>query len=596
MTKPAVTLYNVKGSPLTTVELDTNFTNLRDSTINFTGDAGDTRSMDLNDSTAITGSKNIQVTVSESGQSIVVKNTLSDYTLDPMGFENWTDSAISFDSGTRIFTISPVTGTFRYWYQGTQYNKTSTETVTIPNTSDLYLIYYNGTTLSYTTSDVNWSTMAPVAHVYWNATAGQAIITDERHGVFMSRGTKEYLHAVVGAGYASGLVISNYTTTGTGANNSDAQFDLSSGVIYDQEHKIAITHSNSPTANTFEQDLQGPSRIPVIYRSNSHWYRDAARDYAVKNGTSLVTYNLNTAGTWSTPDATTTYYVAYWIVATNVIGSPVLSIMGQRQDNKLSDAVTNNTWANLDLTDFPAEELRPLYRIIFRTASGYANTPKAYVAQVDDFRFSEIIPTGGLANSVLYSLSAVTDTYAAVQLDGNDGSTDNIKFRGAAVSNQYITTSQPDASTIAIDWDRSSFVYDLFTDTTSPLTGGQTINHRELKRCYVPTSNHVISTNSTVTPTLGTTPGMWRVYDLRANITQFNVPSDMEDGMEAMYVFYQNNIDGTGTYSVTFNGYIFRDGANTISIVPGSLTMMTVRRVTVYGTARYMAEIKKDYT
>lgn len=195
-----------------------------------------------------------------------------------------------------------------------------------------------------------------------------------------------------------------------------------------------------------------------------------------------------------------------------------------------------------------------------------------------------------------YDVSAVVNGYASVQLNGSNGSTDYVAFRGLSIANQYISTSVVDSGTIAIDWDRNTFVNDLFTEETSPLTGGQTINHRQFKRCYVPTSNHVISTNSTVTPTLGTTPGMWRVYDLRANITQFNVPSDMEDGMEAMYVFYQNNILGTGNYSVTFNGYLFRDGTNTISIVPGSLTIMTVRRVTVYGTARYMAEIKKDYT
>ena len=161
--------------------------------------------------------------------------------------------------------------------------------------------------------------MTPVAHVYWNNTASTFIITDERHGIHMSRGSKEYIHQTQGAAYSSGLIASNYTTTGTGNTNSDAQLDLSSGVIYDQEHRVEITHSNSPTANTYQQDLQGPGRFPVLYKLNGAWTLDAARDYPVKNGTSLVTYNLNTAGTWSTPDATSTHYVAYWLVATNAL-------------------------------------------------------------------------------------------------------------------------------------------------------------------------------------------------------------------------------------------------------------------------------------
>ena len=121
MAKPVVTLRTVKGAALSYNELDTNFTNLRDSTINFTGDAGDTRSMDLNDATAITGERNINVTLDEATQSIKIRNTLSDFSTDPNGFENRTDSTISFNSGTRVFTIAPASTDYEMWNQGQQY-------------------------------------------------------------------------------------------------------------------------------------------------------------------------------------------------------------------------------------------------------------------------------------------------------------------------------------------------------------------------------------------------------------------------------------------------------------------------------------------
>lgn len=410
MTKPVIVTRLGKGVALTYEEQDANFTNLQNSTINFTGDAGDTRSMDLNDSTLFTGDHNIKVTVDESTQKITIDNTLSQYSFDPIGFENGTDADISFDDATRTFTIEPVGTSYRYWYQGKQVTVTGSKTVTIPNVSGTYVIYFDDETLSYIQSDSPvWNTQVPVSYITWNATAGQSMYSKELHTISMDWKTKEFLHETMGAQYAEGLAISNYTTTGTGASNADAQFDISNGIIYDQDIAVAITHSNTPTANTWEQDLQGPARVPVIYHSGSNggWIRDSQRDYAVKNGTSLVTYNLNTAGTWSTPDAANTFHVAYWVCATNLVNTPIISIMGQREDNKLSDAIANNTWASLDLTNFPAEELRPLYRVIFKTASAYTNGAKAFIAQVDDFRFSSIIPQGVVAGSTI--TNAITE-------------------------------------------------------------------------------------------------------------------------------------------------------------------------------------------
>lgn len=434
MTKPVIITRAGKGLALDYTELDTNFTNLQNSTINFTGDAGNTRSMDLNDTTDFEGAHNIRVTVDEATQKIVIDNTLSDYTAEPMGFVNRTDSTISFNSSTRVFTIAPASTSFTIFCTGEQYTKSSSETITITNTTGLYYVYYNASAvLSLGTTFFNLSEQTPVAYVYWNATSGTGLLADERHGIVLDWRTHEYLHRTRGAAFANGFIASNYTTSGTGANNADAQLDISNGTFFDEDIDISVTHSNTPTANSFQQDLQGPARIPVLYHSGAAgaWVSDAQRDYPVKNGTSLVTYNLNTAGTWSTPDATSTHYVAYWIVATNFVNTPVISIMGQRSDNKLSDAINNNTWDSLDLTNFPNLEFRPLYRLIFRTASGYANTPKAYIAQVDDFRYSTIIPLGGVAsvtNSISDGDSNVTVT---------DSGTGQIDFTvdGTAVAN-----------------------------------------------------------------------------------------------------------------------------------------------------------------
>ena len=64
------------------------------------------------------------------------------------GFENQTDSTLSFVDGTRTFTI---TGTFKIFNNGVLVNKT-TESVTIANTIGLWFIYYHATTNAITSN------------------------------------------------------------------------------------------------------------------------------------------------------------------------------------------------------------------------------------------------------------------------------------------------------------------------------------------------------------------------------------------------------------------------------------------------------------
>lgn len=475
MVKPVVVLRNVKTSALTHTEHDQNFINLRDSTINFT-DGVNTRSMDLNDVTTFEGQHNLAITVDEATQKITVNNTLSDYTLEPMGFENRTDSTISFDFSTRTFSIQPVAVSWRQWHQGEESVKTALETLVIPAVSGLYFIYYSGTSLQYTTGTPSFSTQTPVAYVYYNATAGQAWLADERHGIAMDWATHLYLHRTRGAAFASGFVASNFTTSGNGSSNADAQLDIASGTFFDEDIQIDVVSSNTPTANTFEQDLSGPARIPVVYHSGSTglWVLDLARDYPVKNGTSLVTYNLNTAGTWTTPDAPNTHYVAYWIVATNYLNHPVMAIMGQRTDNKLEDAEASNTWESLDLTNLPVREMRPLYRLIFRTATAYTNTPKAYLADITDVRQST--QSGGQTASI------TPNSFGQIAVTGQDtvtAETVNDTLTLVAGTNISLTT---DASLDSVTINNT---FEVVLDLTPQLGGNLDVNGKKI----VSTSN-----------------------------------------------------------------------------------------------------------
>lgn len=412
MVKPVIVKRLVKGSHLTFTELDQNFQNLRDATINFT-DGTQTLSIDLNDTVVIEGQAdhNIQVTVDDTSsldQTITIDNLLGDYTKEPMGFENRTDSTVSFNAGSRQFSIAPTTSSYRIWVQGRMFIKTTTLTSTIPNTSDLYYFYFDSAGLLQYGTSFNFGQHCPISAVQWNASTGNYyFLGEERHGVTMDWSTHQYLNETRGMQYASGFAATNYTTTGSGALDADAQLDLTDGVVYQEDIRISVSHSNTPTYSLFQQDIAGPGRFPVTYHSGStgEWVKDSATDFAVKAGTSRITYNLNTAGTWTTPDVGANQFVAYWLVATsNILDGPIVSVMGQRTDSNIGNAQDNNTFSELDLTNFPGAESRPLYRLIFQTGS-YGNTVNARLVDIQDIRLDTVRATlgstaAGLANVV----------------------------------------------------------------------------------------------------------------------------------------------------------------------------------------------------
>ena len=353
-------------------------------------------------------------------------------TTEPIGHQDKTESTISFNNSTRVFTIAPVSGSFSVWCTGTKYVKTAAESITLPATSGLYYIYYSATgVLSYKTTYFTWDQDAPTAYIYYNSATGAAeFFADERHGVTLDWATHEYLHRTRGASLAEGLGASGYTLAGTGNSNADMQISIANGTFFDEDLEVNITHSATPTANTWEQRLQGPAYIPMFYRSgaNGSWVMDTATAYPVKYGTARATYNLNSSGTWTTPDMTSGKFGTTWIVATNNLNEPVIGIMGQTQSDNIGQA-EDISYADLDLDGLPIVEIRPLYKLIFETNTTYTNAVKTRLAGIADIRasISVNIDIGAAA------LSSLTD----VSL-GTAATNDVLKYDGSAWVNGSI--------------------------------------------------------------------------------------------------------------------------------------------------------------
>jgi len=312
---------------------------------------------------------------------------------EPMGHAERTDSAMSFDNSTRTFTIQPVGDSYDVWCVGTKYTKTTAESVTIPDTTGLYYIYFDTEgALQYRTSYFVWDQDCPTAYVYWNAaTSSEQFFADERHGIVLDWQTHEYLHRTRGAAIANGFGLdpTKYTLVGDGSIDEHCWWGMYGtgsivGTFFDEDLQVDIVNSATPTANTWDQPLEAPAEIPVFYQESFGWIRDTATNFPFKSGPNLPYYN-SIGGFSNLTEIATNKFGISWIVATNNLNSPVLAIMGQDEYLNIGDAEAE-AWDDLDLTGLPIVEIRPLYKYVFQVKDTYTNNVKAALRALYDIR------------------------------------------------------------------------------------------------------------------------------------------------------------------------------------------------------------------
>jgi len=324
--------------------------------------------------------------------------TISNATGEPMGHADRTESSMSFNDSTRTFTIQPVGDSYEVWCVGKEHTKTTAESVTIPDATDLYYIYFDTEgALQYRTSYFVWDQDCPTSYVYWNSVTQKAeFFADERHGIVLDWQTHEYLHRTRGAAIANGFYAdpTKYTLVGDGSLDEHCVWGMygtgsTVGTFFDEDLQVDIVHAASPAANTWEQVLEAPAEIPVFYKESFGWIKDTATNYPFKLGPNRAYYNSIGGFSYLTEIDTNKFGIA-WIVATNNLNSPVLAIMGQDQYLNIGDAEAKD-WDDLDLTDLPIVEMRPLYKYVFQVKDTFTNNVKAAMRGLYDIR--RISPT-----------------------------------------------------------------------------------------------------------------------------------------------------------------------------------------------------------
>jgi hypothetical protein len=319
---------------------------------------------------------------------------------EPTGVEDRSLSDISFTNATRTFSITrDGVGEYDIYSDGVKTVINTDESLQISTAEGMHYIYFFGNTLTETTTfDIrlirgDW---VYVASVYWNGTEG--FLMDERHGITMDGATHEYLHRTVGTAYDSGLGLSGYTID-TDTDNA-ITFGVSNGTIRDEDIKIDIVHSLTPVEE-FEQNLIDPAKIPVYYKQGASgiFFRDTATNFPYKNTASgRVNYNRDNSGTWGQQELTDGYFTEYWILATNIVDSPIVSFQGQQEFATLNDANSGQLGRlSILLSGMPSAEFRTLYRIVLQSDDTFGGERKAKIVAVEDYRTSSSISGNNVA-------------------------------------------------------------------------------------------------------------------------------------------------------------------------------------------------------
>lgn len=310
---------------------------------------------------------------------------------EPTGFVNRTDSSITFNNTTRTFTIAPVSEGYMLWLAGGEIHKVQSDSITIPNTTGLYYIYFDvdDSVLKYTGTYTSalLSRQAMVSILYWQVDQQQAIyFADERHGMLMDGVTQAYLHQTNGTVYRSGLGLTNIIVDGNGSLSSHAQFSVTDGRIADEDIDIVISN-NSP------QVLSTIAQIPIFYRlgSSSNWYKTEADNYPFLmpgdspnySGLNRPAYNFQSNNIWSLSEVGNNDFFLVHVIATNNINEPIIAVLGGTYATK--SAVYAGAQTELaNIIGLPFAEFLPLATVLYESADSYTNITNARIVSTEE--------------------------------------------------------------------------------------------------------------------------------------------------------------------------------------------------------------------
>lgn len=292
---------------------------------------------------------------------------------DPIGMEDKTASTLALDPVTRTFTITPVSGSYFYWFKGTRVEVSTVKSVQFANTQGTWFFYFGDDQGTLVASLTPWSLKetVPVMALLWDATDQKGIMLEERHGVVMDWATHLRLHSTDGTKIVSGFALSGYTLN----SQTDAATtpDVASGVLADEDLQTTLTALTA-----------GVGAYKVFWRrgATGAWTWTDADFPFLHTAAGFLNYNQNTGATWQQTQMSSGQYVNMWLVAVPAADGVGFGwVMGQRVHASLA-AATQESINEVAFGTIPFTEMAALYQITLRTNTAYTNTGKCRIESV----------------------------------------------------------------------------------------------------------------------------------------------------------------------------------------------------------------------
>ena len=322
--------------------------------------------------------------VSSSTGTVTISTVMEDDLHEPTGFPNRTDTTMSFDDGTRTFTIEPVGDSFDVYVLGLKYTFTEAQTVAIDaaDADGLWYFLFDGdgiltATLTFDADVAAHTALCAIA--YWDETNDVALgLGEERHGVEMSGVTHAYLHLTRGTVVESGFGLGDINADASGNLDTSAQLSTANGIMWDEDIRLEIT------------GVSVPAIVPVLYMEGTTgtWRRATPTTFPILPGVSgRAAYNELVGATWQQTDVSNTKFMLMHLIAVNRVETPFyVAIQGQNEYSSKANAQAGalTEIGSIITTGLPMPEFAVVGTIIIQTADSYSNTVQSRIVSTDE--------------------------------------------------------------------------------------------------------------------------------------------------------------------------------------------------------------------
>ena len=339
---------------------------------------------------------------------------------------------VSIDTTGRVLTITPPLGYFDFFVDGSGVTKKYTKTgvVSFPAFADITGIWYfhfdnSGNPQVSQTVWSDFSAIAPVYRIYWNATltgsAKLVVESIEMHLNTISAQDHEWKHKN-GTIWMSGFdAIHNRLLTGSpSSNGSNTVFALTTGENMDDNLEYTVT--NGSGSAKFEQIL-GNTSAGTLNATNSALFEIRTNDaggllnilpatrfpFPWDSATNRPEY-ITTNGTRSLVSSGRFFVTFIYALQEPRNGKAIKIVPAYQEFTTLTNAQAF-VWEDLQAI-YPTvadNEIRPLYKLIFEYRNSYAvNCKYSVIRQVDDLRKTRVTTNSTAGGAMLATNVIVT--------------------------------------------------------------------------------------------------------------------------------------------------------------------------------------------